>query len=217
MTGLREKSKGRRRQAVLSAAEDLFRKRGYVQTSVEEIARTAQVSIGTLYTYFGSKSGILRELYQPVIEEGRTKGAAVLAEPPARASDAVIALFDAYRFGDNWKGLNLLQGFGITSPERDPQLDSVREAYEIAIKGQLGALLRERALQGRFNSAIDIDEAVDVLHLLMMDTFETYVAAAGGLIYENLLERLHGRVRLVFADWENDRTATSDRGQDTAG
>ena len=43
------------------------------------------VMIGTLYAYFGSKSGILSALFQPVIEEGRLKGLAVLQNPPERA------------------------------------------------------------------------------------------------------------------------------------
>ena len=53
MTGLRERSKLRRRKLVVDAAEKLFREKGYVGTTIENIASSADVSIGSLYSAFG--------------------------------------------------------------------------------------------------------------------------------------------------------------------
>ena len=202
MAGLREKMKRRRRQSVLTAAETLFREHGYAQTSIERIAETAEVSVGTLYAYFGSKSGILSELFQPLIGEGRAKGVAVLEDPPRRASSAVIALFEAYRFGEHWQGLNLLQAFGIRNPERDTRLDAVRDAYETLIKQQLTVLLNQFTAARRFNPTIDVGEVAEILYLVFIDTFETYVASGGARSYPSLLDRLHRRVEIMFLEWE---------------
>ena len=201
MTGQREQTKRRRRQAILATAEQLFREHGYTQTSIETISSEADVSIGTLYAYFGSKSGLLSALFQPVIEEGRLKGLAVLQNPPERAADAVISLFEAYRFDSRWKGLNLLQAFGISHPERDSQLTAVRDTYERLITDQLNQLLQQFAADARFNPAVDIGEAVDLLYLVFIDTFETYVEADGARTYESLLERLHRRIHFMFTNW----------------
>lgn len=206
MTGQREQTKLRRRQAILATAERLFKEHGYSPTSIETISSEAEVSIGTLYTYFGSKSGILSELFQPVIEQGRSKGLAVLLNPPERAADAVISLFEAYRFDARWKGLNLLQGFGISNPERDDRLTAVRDTYENLIKDQLNRLLQHFAADSRFNTAVDIGEAVDLLYLVFIDTFETYVESAGAHTYESLLERLHRRVHFMFTNWVPEPT-----------
>jgi AcrR family transcriptional regulator len=50
---------GRRRARVLRAATELFETQGYRKTSVEDIARRAEVAKGTVYLYFESKGALL--------------------------------------------------------------------------------------------------------------------------------------------------------------
>ncbi|MFO7600166.1 MAG: TetR/AcrR family transcriptional regulator [Candidatus Desulfacyla sp.] len=49
----------KRVRAVTEAAAELFSTRGFIETSMEEIARTAQMSKGGIYHYFKSKTEIL--------------------------------------------------------------------------------------------------------------------------------------------------------------
>jgi TetR/AcrR family transcriptional regulator, repressor of fatR-cypB operon len=51
------------RTLVLSAALRLFTGKGYFNTSVHDIGRTAGVSIGSIYHHFGDKEGLARTLY----------------------------------------------------------------------------------------------------------------------------------------------------------
>ena len=57
--GLRDRKKLRSRAAIIGAASKLFREKGYVDTSLEDIAREADLSPGTVYNYFGTKGAIL--------------------------------------------------------------------------------------------------------------------------------------------------------------
>ncbi|MEW6261728.1 MAG: TetR/AcrR family transcriptional regulator [Thermodesulfobacteriota bacterium] len=57
---LREKEQ--RYNTVLKAAETLFARQGYHQTSIEEIADLAEVSTGTVYFYFKNKEDLLIKL-----------------------------------------------------------------------------------------------------------------------------------------------------------
>ena len=52
MSGLREKQKETRRQAMLTAAAKLFKEQGFAKTSMEEIAAAAELSVATAYNYF---------------------------------------------------------------------------------------------------------------------------------------------------------------------
>lgn len=52
-----------RRELVLSAALKLFSERGYFNTSVHDIQRQANVSIGSIYHYFGNKEAIAKALF----------------------------------------------------------------------------------------------------------------------------------------------------------
>ncbi|WP_329437562.1 TetR/AcrR family transcriptional regulator [Streptomyces sp. NBC_01280] len=57
MTGasLRERSKARRREAILTAAYELFAERGFDATSIADIAEAAEVSPRTVTLYFPTK------------------------------------------------------------------------------------------------------------------------------------------------------------------
>ena len=62
MSGVRKSQKEATRQRVLTAARDLFETRGYEETTVREIARQAQVSVGSVFTTFSSKGDILSQV-----------------------------------------------------------------------------------------------------------------------------------------------------------
>ncbi len=59
MIGTREKKKLATRTAILEAAMRLFTEKGYDNTSISDLARTAGIGKGTIYTYFAGKSEIL--------------------------------------------------------------------------------------------------------------------------------------------------------------
>lgn len=60
-----ERRKDARPQELLAAALDLFVSRGYAATRLEDVARSAGVSKGTLYLYFANKE----ELFKAVVRE----------------------------------------------------------------------------------------------------------------------------------------------------
>ena len=53
-----ERRKDARPQELLAAALDLFVERGYASTRLEDVARRAGVSKGTLYLYFANKADV---------------------------------------------------------------------------------------------------------------------------------------------------------------
>lgn len=61
---LRRSQKEATRQRVLDAARELFDTHGYQGTTIREIARRAQVSVGSVFTTFASKGEILSEVMQ---------------------------------------------------------------------------------------------------------------------------------------------------------
>ena len=74
------------RQAIVKAARKLFAEHGYQATTLQAVARKAEVSVPTLYAAFGSKAAILSALVKSAgaDEEIRSVAEAVFAEPDPR-------------------------------------------------------------------------------------------------------------------------------------
>jgi AcrR family transcriptional regulator len=68
------------RRRILDAARTEFGSRGFADTGITEITRTAKVALGTFYTYFHSKEEVFRALVQDMSEQVRLAVAPVLVE-----------------------------------------------------------------------------------------------------------------------------------------
>ncbi|MFQ3197377.1 MAG: TetR/AcrR family transcriptional repressor of uid operon [Paraglaciecola sp.] len=58
-----------RREQVLCAAAECFRRKGYHGAGMAEISRTAEMSAGHIYNYFASKEAIIEAIIQRDMEE----------------------------------------------------------------------------------------------------------------------------------------------------
>ena len=94
--GLRERQKTGRTQRILDAAVVLFTEKGFDQVKAEEIAEQAEVSVGTLYNYFGSKNEILLTLSALENEQIEALAAAHKADLTATAADTLCSLLNVY-------------------------------------------------------------------------------------------------------------------------
>jgi len=81
-------------ERIIAAALQLFTQRGYFSTSVPDIARTAQVSVGSIYHHFKDKEDVARALFVGLME-GLQEALAKIAHDNATAHDrcrAVMAM-----------------------------------------------------------------------------------------------------------------------------
>ena len=81
-----ERKGDRREQQILDAAENLLGTTGYLNMTVNEIARAAGITSGGMYFYFGSKQEVVTALVARTVQALREKSTAALndnAEPAA--------------------------------------------------------------------------------------------------------------------------------------
>ncbi len=76
----REQEKQDRRDSILDAAEQVFFAKGFEKSSMDEIARTAQLSRALLYVYFKDKAAIMRGLMLRAAEAIRNRFAAAIEQ-----------------------------------------------------------------------------------------------------------------------------------------
>jgi AcrR family transcriptional regulator len=120
----------RSRHLVLDAADSLFRDRGFGATTIALIARTANVSVETIYKAFGGKPGIVRALWQRSLAGAGPVHAEVRSdEMQRRASDPRAVIRQA--------GMFMME----VAPLAAPILLLIRAAA--ATDSEMAALLRE--------------------------------------------------------------------------
>ncbi|MEQ8952011.1 hypothetical protein, partial [Parvibaculum sp.] len=122
--------------------------------------------------------------------------------PPARLADAVSALFEAFRFDDDWKSLQMLQAFDTGNSVRDAHVARVHEEYEHFITDAFRRLLADFAARGKLRRELDIDDAAFILYRVMLMHFFGYVQAKGALSYEAMMVDMQRRLRAVVVGWE---------------
>jgi AcrR family transcriptional regulator len=83
------------RRAVLDAARSSFARKGYAQTSVDEIAAAARVTKGAVYHHFAGKEALFRAVHDEVEAEAQARTAAA-AIPEGTPIDQLVAQVSAY-------------------------------------------------------------------------------------------------------------------------
>jgi len=76
------------REQLLSKALRVFSKKGYAATTLEDIAREAEVTRGAIYWHFGSKA----ELYNTLIREYSNRGGAIMQQAVSEGGTLVDIL-----------------------------------------------------------------------------------------------------------------------------
>lgn len=79
------------RQRILAAAVEVFSRRGYRATSMNDVAAGVGLSKPTLYHYVATKQDLLVQIYQQVLDESLASARAIVASAPSPL-DAVRAL-----------------------------------------------------------------------------------------------------------------------------
>lgn len=128
------------KETILEVSKSLFCENGYYNTTTNEIAKTAGISIGSLYSYFPDKDAILTELlersnqyhFSNVFEKLRPESSAqlYLKEPKKWLYDLVNTLIQLHEAEKDFlRELNVLY---FAKPEVKAIKDSQSEKVQMA-------------------------------------------------------------------------------------
>jgi len=141
------------REAILAAAYRLFRKRGYIDTTLNEIATAAGTSRANIYVYFRSKFVLFYAVFEPWLQqrlETLERELAAVAEPKARLRRILTALWRDIPGEANGFANNLMQALSTASAE-DRYSPSLLRAVEGRVAAMIGSC-RAPARRGSIDS-----------------------------------------------------------------
>jgi AcrR family transcriptional regulator len=182
MDGRRRRSDRTRRQ-IVEAADRLFVERGYVRTTIEEIARAAGVAAQTVYYAFGTKVRLLSAVLdariggegpdQPVVERdwAATLGASGSA---VEAIDALAgAAVDIFR--RTAPVYEVVRGAAA-----DPEVGALLAENRRARRSDQRELVRRLHDAGVLRADLDIERAADTVYaVLNEEVYELLVVDCG--------------------------------------
>ena len=122
-----------RKQQIMEAALELFAKNGYAATTIDQLAKAAEVSKGLLYNYFASKEELLTAIFNQMIEDAESVWQFDTTLPP---KDQLKQLLDAtFVYMEEHQSLMKL----ITQLALQP--DVVRDLKEFITQSQTSKLM----------------------------------------------------------------------------
>ena len=152
----KQRERERRRQQIIVAAKRVFSEKGYSKSTMEDIAREAELSPGTLYLYFKNKDELYASLSLRILQYLNIRLDDVKKEkdiqPRQKVTAIKEALFDVYQFDP----MILINMFHLQSSETlknlsSPLLENITELSRNSLT-ILSEIFQENSGQNDFTS-----------------------------------------------------------------
>jgi AcrR family transcriptional regulator len=207
MPGIREKKQARTEAVILRSAAYLISRKGLERTTVEDIAERAQVGVGTVYNYFGSKNELLVVLMERETRDLLREGESIQAHPGTAPESALTDLFWIYTKGflTRFERRMLREVFAAAFYQPEA-LGKKMTRLDYELMGQVIELLRKYQQLGVIKRALPLDQAALVLYgsfailIMMCLQYEE-------MSLENARQQLAASIALTFQDWKESASS----------
>ena len=164
-----------RAQIVAAARTVLGAESGAANFSVDAVAQAADVARMTVYHRFGSRAGLLEEVFDDLA----TRGEIAQRLPAAMAQPEPLAALDAFvaAFGHFWDADRLIMRRLHAIAALDAEIGPGKQAREERRRGSASVIVGRLSERFGHPAAEDLEAATDLLYTLT--AFETFDILAG--------------------------------------
>ena len=157
-----------RQEAILNAILDEAVEKGPTLLNIRQVAERAEVSVGSLYNYFGSRDGLLAfavELCARFAVDALDSFRPYLLALPLR--EALAACLTG---GVEWSRtqMGMIRFLARAAYEGDPELaEQVVRPISTALRGLVRDMLAQATAQGEIRVDVDLEATARIVHVLM--------------------------------------------------
>jgi AcrR family transcriptional regulator len=190
--GRREKAKIQNEERIRKAASRLFRKQGFEKTTIRQIAKAADLGLGTVYNYVEDKHGLLDLISKDDLERV-TREAFQTLPPKAGVLDALLHIFKAmYAHHQRQPDLAfiIVKELTFARDTKRKARENRFEEFNVRLAGILEQAQKRGELGGHFQPA----EAATLLFGIHF--FLLIVWLSGSLTYEQAVESFRRALHL---------------------
>jgi AcrR family transcriptional regulator len=151
-----------RRDQLLSAALDVFLRFGFRKTSMDEVARAAQVSRQGLYLHFPTKEDLFRATVEHLLAGALSQATSALANEENEIEQRLVNAFDEWigRFVGIFAG-----GTADLADSSQKLVQSLVNDYEARFVGAIAATLRASGVSKTYKAqGLNSQQLARVLH-----------------------------------------------------
>src|SRR3954468_10902825 len=184
-----------RPERVLAAALEVFARYGFRKASMDEIARSADISRQGLYLHFANKDALFRAAVRQELDTALAQAARCLTEEGVRLEQRVVAALDAWL--GRYVGSMLASDIGNLIQSPAIHLADIVDPATDAFYARLGAAIAA-AMPKNDGKRLGVTPQEITEALRMVGHGARYVSNARAESRRQFLARLTAAVRVVF-------------------
>ena len=177
-----------RLEQVLSVALEVFGRYGFRKTSMDEVARSADISRPGLYLYFASKEELFRAAVRQELETALTEASHCLDQQDVALEDRVVAALDAWM--GRFVGSILASDLGNMLENSEMQLGDMAAEFSAAFEARLSSAIAKATTENdRAQLGVTPEEITGTLHAMgkgwrfQVDSRSEFVAKVTSGVY----------------------------------
>jgi AcrR family transcriptional regulator len=180
-----------RQEHVLAVALEVFGRFGFRKTSMDEVARSADISRQGLYLYFASKEALFRAAVRHELDTALSEASRCLGEESVALEDRVVAALDAWM--GRFVGSMLASDIGNMLENSAMQLGDMAAEFSAAFEARLSSAIAAATTESdRRQLGVTPEEITGTLHAVgkgwrfQVDSRSEFVAkvtVAVGLVF----------------------------------
>jgi len=146
------------REKILTAAEDLYYRKGYAAVGMDELRTAAGVSLRRLYALFPSKTDIIAAVLQRKHEEWEAGLAAAVQAAGAEPRDRLLAVYrhlEGWFCADDFRGCAFINAFGELGGTH-PEIARIVREHKASFQERMEALAAEAGAPPALASQLSI-------------------------------------------------------------
>jgi TetR/AcrR family transcriptional regulator of autoinduction and epiphytic fitness len=152
-----------RQEQVLTVALEVFGRYGFRKTSMDEVARSAEISRQGLYLYFTSKEALFRAAVRQELDTALTDVSCCLDEADVALEDRVVAALDAWM--GRFVGSMLASDIGNMLENSAMQLGNMTTEFSAAFEARLSSAIAAATTKSdRRQLGVTPEEITGTLH-----------------------------------------------------
>jgi len=184
------------KELVYKAALELMEEKGYRGATIRDICKRANVSVGTFYSYFDTKSDVIREIY---LSGDKFFLESVTPELRGKSCYEQLLLFVKF-----YAQVNLETGIDAVKVLFNPDNEWFRQTRPM--QSVLEGIIRRGIASGELRDTFEPAQIVDYFFDLLRGICYNWCVYDGGF---DLEERMTGAVRLLFEGLGNTAAASA--------